>query len=166
MSAAIRIASVHIVIEVNERIEVSAPVRTVWALLSDPHAVVECVPGATLGEQHEDGSFDATLQVKFGPAKVTFRARVAVEFDETTMSGRVSSKGKDNQGGTRFNASMAFRVAERDGGAGAAIPIDAQVEISGRLASLIESGAALVVKRMTAEFSEGLAARCCPPGQQ
>lgn len=147
-------------IEVNERIEVSAPTRTVWALLSDPHSVVECVPGATLGEQHEDGSFDATLMVKFGPAKVTFRARVAVEFDETNMSGRVSSKGKDNQGGTRFNASMGFRVVEQENGTGAAVPIDAQVDITGRLASLVESGAALVVKRMTGEFSERLAARC------
>ena len=165
MSAAIRITSVHIVIEVNERIEVSAPTRTVWALLSDPHKVVECVPGAALGEQHEDGSFDATLQVKFGPAKVTFRARVAVEFNEATMSGRVSSKGKDNQGGTRFNASMGFRVVEQDGGTGAAVPIDAQVEIAGRLASLVEGGATIVVKRMTAEFSEQLAARCATAGE-
>jgi len=148
------------VIEVNERIEVPAPARTVWALLSDPHAVVDCVPGAALGEQHEDGSFDATLMVKFGPAKVTFRARVAVEFDEAAMTGRVISKGKDNQGGTRFNASMGFKVVEQAGSAGSVVPVDAQVDIAGRLASLVESGATLVVKRMTAEFSERLAARC------
>jgi len=153
------------VIEVNERIEVSAPARTVWALLSDPRAVVECVPGATLGEQHDDGSFDAKLQVKFGPAKVSFRARVAVQFDAASMSGSVTSKGKDNQGGTRFNATMGFKIVEQDGGTGSAVPIDAQVEIAGRLASLVESGAALVVKRMTAEFSERLAARCATAGE-
>ena len=114
-------------IEVNERIEVPAPARTVWALLSDPHAVVDCVPGAALGEQHEDGSFDATLVVRFGPAKVTFRARVAAEFDEAAMTGRVTSKGKDNQGGTRFNTSMGFKVVERADGTGSAVPIDARV---------------------------------------
>ena len=152
-------------IEVNERIEVPAPARTVWALLSDPHAVVNCVPGATLGAQHDDGSFDATLQVKFGPAKVTFKARVAVEFDEAAMSGRVTSRGKDNQGGTRFNTNMGFKVVQQADGAGSAVPIDAQVEIAGRLASLVESGAALVVKRMTAEFSERLAARCSSENQ-
>jgi carbon monoxide dehydrogenase subunit G len=157
--------TVHIVIEVNERIEVPAPAHTVWALLSDPHAVVDCVPGATLGEQHEDGSFDATLQVKFGPAKVTFKARVAVEFDETAMTGRVISKGKDNQGGTRFNTSMGFKVVEQADGASSVVPVDAQVEIAGRLASLVESGAALVVKRMTAEFSERIAARCSGENQ-
>jgi len=39
------------------------------------------------------------------------------------------------------------------------IPIDAEVEISGRLASLVETGASLVVKRMTGEFTERLAAK-------
>lgn len=152
-------------IEVSERVEVPAPTRTVWEVLSNPHAVVECVPGAALGEQHEDGTFDATLIVKFGPAKVTFRARVAVEFDEQAMSGRVISKGKDNQGGTRFNATMDFKVVEQVDGPGSAVPIEAQVEIGGRLASLVESGAALVVKRMTGEFSERLAARCSKAGE-
>jgi hypothetical protein len=37
--------------------------------------------------------------------------------------------------------------------------VEAQVEISGKLASLVESGASLVVKHMTKEFSERLAAR-------
>lgn len=153
-------STVHIVIEVKEEVEVPAPARTVWGILSNPRAVVDCVPGAGLGEQHEDGSYDATLLVKFGPAKVTFRARVAVEFDEAAMSGRVTSRGKDNQGGTRFSATMGFKVVDTPDRAGSAVPIEANVDIGGRLASLVESGAALVVKRMTGEFSERLAARC------
>ena len=148
-----------IMIEVNERIEVASAPRTVWDLLSDPRAVIDCVPGATLGEQHEDGSFDATLTVKFGPAKVTFKAKVALEMDPATMTGRVDAKGRDNQGGTKVHAKMAFSV-EQSQPQGAAIPIAAHVEISGRLATLVESGANFVVKRMTSEFSERLAARC------
>ena len=42
-------------IEVNERIDVSAAPRVVWDLLSNPRAVVDCVPGAALGEHHDDG---------------------------------------------------------------------------------------------------------------
>jgi carbon monoxide dehydrogenase subunit G len=153
-------------IEVSERIDVPAAPSTVWGILSDPRAVVDCVPGAALGEQHEDGSFDATLTVKFGPAKVTFRARVAIEFDEAAMAGRVTSKGKDKQGGTRFTATMSFKVLKQAEPPGSAIPIEAEVEIGGRLATLVESGAALVVKRMTGEFSERLVARCRPAGQR
>jgi len=147
-------------IEVSERIEVPSAPRIVWDLLSDPRAVVACVPGATLGDEQEDGSFDGTLTVKFGPTKVRFHARIALELDTAAMAGQVTAKGKDKQGGTRVRATMVFRVVEQAEPPGSAVPIEAQVEIFGRLATLGEGGARLVVKRMTGEFSERLAARC------
>ena len=76
---------VHIVIEISERIEVPAAPGAVWHVLSDPRAVVDCVPGAELGERQEDGSYEAVLTVKFGPAKVAFRTKVALELDEAAM---------------------------------------------------------------------------------
>jgi carbon monoxide dehydrogenase subunit G len=146
-------------IEVSERIEVAAPPQAVWEILSDPRAVVACVDGASLGERHEDGSYDAGLTVKFGPAKVTFRARFTLELDAAARAGKVASRGKDNQGGTRIKAGMAFRVVEGPAPGSSAVPIDAQVEIGGKLASLVESGANVVVKRLTKDFSERLAAK-------
>lgn len=152
-------------IEVNETIDVASDPKTVWALLSDPRAVVECVSGATLGELQEDGFYDAGITVKFGPAKVAFRAKVQIEYDHPTMSGKVISRGKDNQGGARFQTTMGFNVTEREGEVpGSSIHIRAAVEISGRLASLIETGASMVVKRMTKEFSEQLGARVAGVG--
>jgi uncharacterized protein len=151
-------------IDVNERVDVPSAPQTVWDLLSDPRAVVDCVPGATLGNQHEDGSFDAGVTVKFGPAKVSFKAKVALELNAAAMTGNVTSRGKDNQGGARFHTTMTFKVVEQSEAPGSTILIAAQVEISGRLATLIETGASLVVKRMTAEFSQRLAARCAELG--
>jgi carbon monoxide dehydrogenase subunit G len=159
MSAPAHFPFVHIMIEISERIEVAATPGAVWQLLSDPRAVVGCVPGAELGEQQEDGAYDATLTVKFGPAKVAFKSKVALELDAATMSGRVSSRGKDNQGGTRVKTSMTFKVVAGSAPGTTAVPVDAQVEISGKLASLVESGAGLVVKHMTKEFTERLAAK-------
>ena len=148
-------------IEINEQFDVpTAPPRVVWDLLSDPRDVVECVPGAALGDKHEDGSFDGSLTVKFGPAKVTFRARIELELDAAAMVGRVTSRGKDNQGGTRFVAAMTFKVVERAGEAGSTVVVDGETEISGKLAGLVEAGAKIVIKRMSAEFAENLAARC------
>lgn len=150
-------STVHIMIEVNERIEVAAPPPAVWAVLSDPHAVAECVPGAALGEKQEDGSYDATLTVKFGPAKVAFKARFTLELDPPVLAGKVESKARDNQGGTRVKTSMAFSVVEGQAPGSSAIPITAQVEVGGKLASLVETGANIVVKQMTKEFTERLA---------
>jgi uncharacterized protein len=121
----------------------------VWDALSNPCTVVDCVPGGTLGDRLEDGSYDTTLTVKFGPARVTFRARVALELDGTTMIGRVILARQGRPGRYAGENGDDFQ-----GRGGAAVPIDAQVEISGRLASLVESGATLVVKRMTGEFTD------------
>ncbi len=147
-------------IDVSERVDVPSAPQTVWDLLTDPHAVVNCVPGATLGDQHEDGSFDGSLTVKFGPAKVTFHTRVALELDAVAKIGHVTARGKDNQGGTRVRATMTFKLVEYAEAPGTSILIEAQVEISGRLALVVEAGASIVVKRMTRDFSEQLAARC------
>ena len=147
-------------IEINEQFDVPAAApRTVWDLLSDPQAVVGCVPGATLGEEHEDGSFDGSLMVKFGPARVTFKARIELQIDDAAMTGSVTARGKDNQGGTRFSAKMGFSVVEQPEQQGTMVLIKGENEISGKLAGLVEAGAKIVIKRMSAEFAENLAAR-------
>jgi carbon monoxide dehydrogenase subunit G len=147
-------------IEVNERIEVSSTPQSVWAILSDPSAVVECVEGAELGEKQEDGSFDAKMAVKFGPAKVSFAANVLVAYDEASKSGSVTARGRDRISGTKFKTDMHFKVEGQDAPPQSAIPIKAECELTGRLAHMIESGANLVIKRMTASFAQKLAERC------
>lgn len=147
-------------IEVNERIEVASTPQAVWSILSDPNAVVECVEGAELGEKQEDGSFDAKMAVKFGPAKVSFAANVMVSYDEANKAGSVTARGRDRISGTKFKTDMQFKVEGEDAATQSAIPIKAECELTGRLAHLIESGANLVIKRMTASFAEKLAERC------
>ncbi len=146
-------------IEVNERVDVSATPEQVWAVLSDPHAVVECVDGAALGEQAEDGSWDASLKVGFGVARVTFKTRFSLELDPATLSGTVHSRGKDNQGGTRIKADMGFKVVPRTDAPGSSVLIDAKTEVGGKLASLVETGSKIVVTRMAADFACRLEAR-------
>ena len=145
--------------DIHESFGVPSDPRTVWGVVSDPQAVVSCVPGASLGEQQEDGSFDASVAVRFGPVKVTFQARVALELDDAAMVGHVAARGRDNQGGTRVTSTMMFKVT--DGGeSGSTVAMDGEVEISGKLAGLIESGASIVVNRMSSEFADNLAKRC------
>jgi carbon monoxide dehydrogenase subunit G len=146
-------------IEVDEQFDVPAPPSTVWQLLADPHAVVGCVPGASIVAEHDDGSFDTALTVKFGPVAVAFQARAVLELQAEALQGRLSAQGKDRQGGARFQASAAFSVAEHPSGSGAVVSTHGQVDISGRLASLIEGGAGVVVKRMSADFATCLRAR-------
>jgi carbon monoxide dehydrogenase subunit G len=148
----------HHVIEVDERFDVEAEPDTVWRLLADPHAVVGCVPGATILSENDDGSLEATLTVKFGPVGVTFQAHVEMDLDPEAMHGRLSARGRDKQGGARFQALATFDVRPID--TGSTVTTHGEVEISGRLASMIEGGATVVAKRMSAQFAECLRARC------
>ena len=147
-------------IEIRERFDVPAGPARVWEILSDPRAVVECVPGASIVGVNDDGSLDASVAVKFGPTRVGFRVKAMLEFDDAAHTGSVSAQGKDGIGGTRMRSTAKFGVTPGPSGQGSSVAIDGNVEVSGRLASLIEGGASLVVKRMSGEFAERLAARC------
>jgi len=98
--------------------------------------------------------------VKFGPTRVTFKALAKLELDEAAQTGTVSAQGRDTIGGTRMKSTARFGVTPGPGASGSTVSIDGNVEVSGRMASLIEGGASLVVKRMSGEFAERLAARC------
>jgi carbon monoxide dehydrogenase subunit G len=148
------------VITIEEGIAVPAPPGRVWAVVSDPAEVVSCIGGAELGQSHEDGSFDGTLVVKFGAVRVRFGARLTLELDESVHEGRLSARGKDGQGATRFTAQATFRVVEDAQGGGSLVRVAGDITLAGKLASLIESGAGAVVTRMTREFSAELVDRC------
>jgi carbon monoxide dehydrogenase subunit G len=152
-------------IEIRERFDVPAEPDRVWEVLSDPHAVVGCVPGAKIDKQDDDGSLDASVVVKFGPTRVTFRVRAMLELDEATHQGSITAQGKDSIGGTRMRSTARFGVTPGPGASGSSVAIDGTVEVAGRLASLIEGGASLVVKRMSGEFAQRLAARCSEGAQ-
>ncbi|MDN3354110.1 SRPBCC family protein [Actinomadura sp. DC4] len=150
-------------IRIAEEIAVPSPPERVWAVVSDPSDVVSCVPGAELGQAHDDGSFDGVLVVKFSAIRVKFAARISLELTESELEGRLSARGRDGQGATRFNGHATFQVAEGADAGTSRVIVDGEVNLTGKLASLIESGAGVVVSRMTKEFSAQLVERCAEP---
>jgi carbon monoxide dehydrogenase subunit G len=151
-------------LSIKEQIAVPCPRDRVWEVISNPSDVVSCISGAELGAAHDDGSFDGALVVKFGAIRVRFAAVVRLELEEAGFEGRLSARGGDGQGATRFHGEATFRVQE-DGG-GSRVVMDGEVVLSGKLASLVESGAGAVVSRMTKDFAAKLVERCVGPPQR
>lgn len=145
-------------ITIAERVAVPHPPQIVWEVLSDPATVVSCIDGSELGEQHEDGSFDARLAVKFAAIKVAFAALVSLELEEDERAGRMAARGADSRGSTRVQAHASFTVVPTSNGS--EVILDGAVELNGQLASLITTGAAVVVDRMTRSFAEELTLTC------
>ena len=93
----------------------------------------------------------------FGPLSVVFQARAVLDLNHDQMRGQLSARGRDKQGGARFQASATFNVTPVE--LGSMVATHGEVDISGRLASVIEGGAGVVVKRMSAQFADCLRAR-------
>ena len=153
-------SEVTVLITIEEEIAVPAPPGRVWEVVSNPAEVVSCISGAELGESHDDGSFDGAMVVKFGALRVRFGARLSLELSENDREGRLSARGRDGQGATRFSAEATFRVTPDEQAGGARVHMAGEVRLAGKLASLIEAGAGAVVSRMTEEFSAELVRRC------
>ncbi|MFD7567355.1 SRPBCC domain-containing protein [Streptomyces tendae] len=147
-------------ISITEEIAVPSPPERVWEVISDPSAVVSCIGGAELGASHEDGSFDGTLAIRFGGLRVKFAARVSLDLDEPEHEGRLTARGGDGQGATRFSAGATFRVVEGDTPGTSRVFCDGEIKLNGKLAKLIEAGAGAVVSRMTKEFTDELVKLC------
>ncbi|MEP9381255.1 SRPBCC domain-containing protein [Nocardioides cheoyonin] len=145
-------------ITISERVQVPHSPDLVWSVLSDPKRVVGCIEGSELGEYHEDGSFDARLAVKFAAIKVAFAARASLDLDEAARVGRLEAQGADARGSTRVKGHATFEV--RPDGTGSVVDLDGNVDITGQLASLVTTGAAVVVARMTRSFAAELTATC------
>lgn len=150
-------------IKISEDIVVPSPPKRVWAVVSNPADVVSCIPGAELGAAHDDGTFDGVLVAKFAAIRVKFAARISLELEEPEHEGRLSARGRDGQGATRFSGNATFGVVEDQAAGGSRVTVDGEVNLTGKLASLIESGAGVVISRMTKEFSAQLVQRCTEP---
>ncbi|OON73843.1 SRPBCC domain-containing protein [Streptomyces tsukubensis] len=150
-------------ISITEEIAVPSPPERVWEVISDPSAVVSCIGGAELGPSHDDGSFDGTLAIRFGGLRVKFAARITLDLDEPAHEGRLTARGADGQGATRFSAGATFRVVEGETPGTSRVFCDGEIKLNGKLAKLIESGAGMVVSRMTKEFTDQLVQKCASP---
>ena len=85
--------------KLQHEFEVSASPEATLQFLLDPDSVVSCMPGATLVEVLDDGTWKTTMAVKLGPMGMNFVNDVRVtEQDGTAGTVRLSVTGRDKRG--------------------------------------------------------------------
>src|SRR5918997_4709519 len=93
--------------KLEQAFDVQAPIERVWEALIDLERVAPCLPGATITERDEDGTYHGEFKVKLGPTTAAYRGTVKIEeADATAHRATMRAKGTDKRGQGGANATI------------------------------------------------------------
>jgi carbon monoxide dehydrogenase subunit G len=127
-------------VKLEQTFEVDAPLERVWEALIDVERVAPCLPGATITEADEGGTYEGTFSAKVGPASVSLKGTLKMEeVDEASHTAKMLAHGSNRRGQGGAKATIVSRVQQNAGG-GTKVDIDTDYTITGPLARLGRGG--------------------------
>lgn len=138
--------------------ELDAPIQEVWDTILDPDVLRDCIPGCQDLEAESETEYRATVTVKVGPIKATFKGRVELSEMDEPNSLRLSGAG---EGGVVGNAKGSSFISLTPGEEPdtTVLEYDADVAIGGKLAQLGSRMIQGVARKLADQFFGKIAAR-------
>jgi carbon monoxide dehydrogenase subunit G len=123
----------------------------------DPERVATCLSGAEITGTNDDGSYAATMTVKLGPVRMTYKGTIAiVESDPEARTASMLAKGAEARGQGTAQATLRMAVSEREGGSH--VNVAADMLVTGRVAQMGRGVMQDVAKRMIAQMAQNMEA--------
>lgn len=141
-------------ISIREEITIAAPPDAVWPILSDPATVASCIPGATLTKSGDNGAYQGTMRVKFGPTMAQFRGEAKLAYDHTARRCSIEGRGIDSRGASRANATG---VVVATGTETTRLQVEGTFHVTGPLETFANAGGVHLARALLAEFAENVA---------
>jgi carbon monoxide dehydrogenase subunit G len=141
-------------ISLSEEITISSPPDAVWPLLRDPALVASCIPGAALTAAGEDGAYQGTIRVKFGPTVATFRGEARLAYDDAARHCTIEGRGIDGRGASR---ALASGVVTASGAATTILKVEGHFNVTGPLETFANAGGVHLARALLAEFAGNMA---------
>src|SRR5206468_10557718 len=141
-------------ISIREEITIASPPEAVWPLLSDPAVVASCIPGAMLTKAGDNGAYQGTMRVKFGPTVAQFRGEAKLAYDHAARRCSIEGRGIDGRGASRANASG---VVEATGAETTLLKVEGTFNVTGPLETFANAGGVHLARAILAEFAENIA---------
>jgi carbon monoxide dehydrogenase subunit G len=143
---------------IKQEFVVARPTNVVWDFFQNVPDVAQCLPGANLTGQGEDGSYEGNLSVKLGPMAAAFEGNCVVSPDPAALSATIEGKGVDKKGGSRGQVKVVYTITAE--GTGSKVLVDADVTLSGPAAQFGRTGLINEMsKRLIGEFVDCLEAK-------
>jgi uncharacterized protein len=151
-------------VNLQHEFDVPASPQATLDLLLDAERVVSCMPGATLVEVADDGTWKTTMAVRLGPVGMEFVNDVrVVEQDAAAGRVRLGVSGRDKRGKGGAEASVDATLTPAD--TGTHVVMSSDVRFSGQAAQL---GRPSLIKdvstRLVDEFAQCIRARLSESG--
>ncbi|MDX1468544.1 MAG: SRPBCC family protein [Acidimicrobiia bacterium] len=151
--------------KISQEFEVARPPEVVWDIFQDVPSVAQCLPGAELTGEGEDGAQQGKLSVKLGPMTATFEGTASVTPDPASKSATIDGKGVDRAGGSRGQVKVQYRI-EPEGG-GSKVSVNADLTLSGPAAQFGRTGLINEMsKRLIVEFVQCLEAKLAADSEE
>ena len=150
-------------IRIEKTFRVDAPVDRVWAFLTDPEQVVECLPGAELDEVVDERNFKGRVGLKVGPVQAKYRGDARFEeLDAERHRMRVVGRGMGD-GSADLEMTGELRALE-DGATESTVV--AVVNVGGRMAQVGSRLIKFVSDRLFDQFVARVRERIEAEGQR
>jgi carbon monoxide dehydrogenase subunit G len=148
-----------------ERYEIPAPPGSVSGTFEDVQVLARHVPGALISGGADGGPFEGELGIAFGPRVIKLRGTFTYDFDPQSGTGRLAGSGTDRRGNSRATGHAIFSLGPANAGAAVTqVQVEVDLDLTGPLSSIAETGAPHVARAIFAQFSESLMAELGPAG--
>ena len=125
---------------------------------ADVERMARCMPGATIEGRDEEGNYLGYMLVAFGPKKIRFRGRVAVETDFAAHTGSLRGRGAADMRAARIEVRIAYALRDDPAAPGAtAVKLTSDAELGGVLADFARTGGVPFANALMADFSKRVA---------
>ncbi|HZD79786.1 MAG TPA: SRPBCC family protein [Actinomycetota bacterium] len=145
--------------ELENTLEIPAPLDRVWGFMLDVEQVAPCMPGAELTEVVDDHTWKGKVNVKLGPVSLSFAGTVVLQDrDEAAHTVVLKADGRETKGKGTASAQVTSKMEAADGDR-TRVSISADLNISGSLAQFGRGMIGDVSQRMANQFAACLGER-------
>jgi carbon monoxide dehydrogenase subunit G len=140
--------------ELTNTFDVSVPVETAWAVLTDVERIAPCLPGAQLQEIEGD-EYRGIVKVKVGPITAQYKGKATfVEKDDVNHKAVLDASGRDTRG--QGNASATITAQLEPSGAGTHVTVTTDLTVTGKVAQFGRGVLADVSAKLLGQFVDNL----------
>jgi carbon monoxide dehydrogenase subunit G len=125
---------------------------------ADVDRMTRCMPGAVIDGRDEEGNYLGGMLVAFGPKKIKFKGRVAVENDPASLTGSLRGRGAADMRAARVDVRISYALRDDPEKTGATlVKLTSDAELGGVLADFARTGGVPFANALMQDFSKRVA---------